>query len=357
MLILLFIDSLGAGGAQKQLVNLGKFLVTKGHDVHILAYHNEPFYNEFCNEAGITVILPSNRYKAIRYLKCMLVIRKYNHVISFLEVPNFLASIAVKRTATLIASERNNKSSLGRSLKERVLRKFLYRAKCIVTNSETNRASLSTEFSIPQSQTTTIYNSLCHPFSTGFKSQRRLSEPKFLVVASFQEHKNQMMVLRAMEQLRDTPIEIHFFGGEREGGYLEYCRQYAIENDLSKVHFRGEVTVTPDTYHEFSGLIHTSMYEGMPNVVIEALSEGLDVIVTPVSDLPALLDNTSNTLVKFDSENDLAQILLEKLKKFPLSINQENIALTASLFDADENFTKFHRILLEDQRSDSSCEP
>ena len=43
MKVLLFIDTLGSGGAQRQLVNLGIGLKAKGHDVSLLTY-NKPFH-------------------------------------------------------------------------------------------------------------------------------------------------------------------------------------------------------------------------------------------------------------------------------------------------------------------------
>ena len=47
MKIILFTDSLGAGGAQRQLVGLAKLLKDVGEDVSILTYHKDEFYAPF----------------------------------------------------------------------------------------------------------------------------------------------------------------------------------------------------------------------------------------------------------------------------------------------------------------------
>ena len=43
MKILCLIDDLGSGGAQRQLVNLSKGFVSRGHEVSFLVYHPADF--------------------------------------------------------------------------------------------------------------------------------------------------------------------------------------------------------------------------------------------------------------------------------------------------------------------------
>ena len=47
--ILLFIDILCSGGAQRQLVQLGNLLKQKGYEVLFLDYWDSKFYDEFLN--------------------------------------------------------------------------------------------------------------------------------------------------------------------------------------------------------------------------------------------------------------------------------------------------------------------
>ena len=48
--ILCFVDSLVAGGAQRQLVGLAVLLQQKGYVVKVITYHNIPFYLPYLNE-------------------------------------------------------------------------------------------------------------------------------------------------------------------------------------------------------------------------------------------------------------------------------------------------------------------
>ena len=57
--ILCLIDSLGAGGAQRQMVGLATFLKEKGYDVVVAIYHKdngELFYADNLLSAGVSYV-------------------------------------------------------------------------------------------------------------------------------------------------------------------------------------------------------------------------------------------------------------------------------------------------------------
>src|SRR5690625_1899614 len=96
MKVLCLIDSLGSGGAQRQLIELAKGFKEKGHEVSFLTYHEINFFKPELDKVDIQVhtILEPN------YLKRTLKIRKYirngnfDAVLSFLEGASFMAEIA-----------------------------------------------------------------------------------------------------------------------------------------------------------------------------------------------------------------------------------------------------------------------
>ena len=53
--ILCFIDSLDAGGAQRQMVGLAVMLKEKGYNVKVLVYHDNPFFLQTLVDAQIDV--------------------------------------------------------------------------------------------------------------------------------------------------------------------------------------------------------------------------------------------------------------------------------------------------------------
>ena len=54
MKIILFIDSIASGGAQRQIVGLAKLLKDKDFDVKVVTYFNIPFYEDYLKENKVT---------------------------------------------------------------------------------------------------------------------------------------------------------------------------------------------------------------------------------------------------------------------------------------------------------------
>ena len=96
MRILFVIDSLGSGGAQRQLVELAIGFKEKGHSVSFLIYHNLIFYKEILNEELIDIQVINESSFLIRFIRMRSSIRtiKPDAVISFLDSPNFLCVLS-----------------------------------------------------------------------------------------------------------------------------------------------------------------------------------------------------------------------------------------------------------------------
>ena len=112
MKIALLIDSLGSGGAQRQIVNLAIELKKKGHHVDFVYYYKDEFHMPTLLEAGITPIFVNNSGAISR----MVGIRKKlksltpDVVIAYLNTPGFCASVASigRHGWKLIVSERTS---------------------------------------------------------------------------------------------------------------------------------------------------------------------------------------------------------------------------------------------------------
>ena len=96
MKILFFIDNLGSGGAQRQIVNLAILFQERGHQVSFLTYGKPDFFLNTLIKAQINVDCIISSGPIDRMIK----VRKYirtgtqDVVISFLETPNFLACLS-----------------------------------------------------------------------------------------------------------------------------------------------------------------------------------------------------------------------------------------------------------------------
>ena len=144
MKIICFTESLGAGGAQRQLVNLAVMFKVWGNEVAFLTYRQEDFFKRYLDQAGIIVYQASSR----NYLDRILSVRKYlrtsnaNIVLSFLEVPNFIACVSAlgNHSWKLVTTELSAKPETFRGLRHNVFLGFQLFADRIVCNSKNAEA-------------------------------------------------------------------------------------------------------------------------------------------------------------------------------------------------------------------------
>lgn len=133
--IFLFIDSLVAGGAQRQFVGLAYLLSKKGYNIMTATYYDHPFYKSFLDENNI----PYECFDINSKLSLPKLVSEIKHfnadiLISFLTIPNSLACIAAKICGVkLIVSERNTHQSV--SLQDRIIFNLYRFADYVVPNS------------------------------------------------------------------------------------------------------------------------------------------------------------------------------------------------------------------------------
>ena len=110
--IILFTDSLGAGGAQRQLVGLAQLLQEKGYNIIVLTYHKDEFYLPFLQEHNVKYVLLG---KVQGSFKRILAVIKYikkekpDTLIAYQETPSLIACCVkmILPKIKVIASERN----------------------------------------------------------------------------------------------------------------------------------------------------------------------------------------------------------------------------------------------------------
>lgn len=91
-----------------------------------------------------------------------------------------------------------------------------------------------------------------------------------------------LYALRDFGQSR-LPFELHFGGRVLDPDYYRRLREIAAHPSLrGKIFFRGEISAGSKFLRELDILIIPSLSEGFPNVLLEAMAEGLTVVATAV---------------------------------------------------------------------------
>lgn len=305
MKILCFIDSLGSGGAQRQLVNLAIGFKDKGHSVSFLVYSNGDFYEKLLIEKNIEIhkIAKCGYFK--RILQCREYIRKGNFdaVLSFLETPSLIAELSTFpfRRWKLIVGERSSDPKILSTIKGRYLRFMHLFADVVVSNSETNKLMVkkANPF-LPNKKNVVIYNlyDLNELSPDSFVINHLKNDGKFhiLVAASHQylkNLKNLAIAISLLDENERNRIVIDWYGKQINPCFSDSCQLIGTLglNDNFKFY-----SPTLDIYNKMLaadavGLF--SLYEGLSNTICEAMCLGKPVIATNVSDNKILLNNVN----------------------------------------------------------------
>ena len=294
--ILFCITTLNGGGAEKALCNI-TLAMPDDVQIDILVNCEEPDkdYNHRGNVIPITSV--SNSKIRIpfpvkvfwgRYYKLFQLKKKggYDACISFMDKSNIANILTGDKYCKVILSERTtlSKAVLGRHIK--FFAKQLYKkADWVVTVSNGVRDDLSLNFNVPLEKLTTIYNGF------DFDLIRRQSEEElgfkfdfgsfyFLNTGRVDEPKGQWHLIRAFAAVKKKHSECRLIICGK-GPYMEMLEEmtkdYGLENDIFLM---GVVKNPYAVSRNCDVFVFPSMYEGMPNALVENMVCGLPVIAT-----------------------------------------------------------------------------
>ncbi len=320
MKIVLLVDSLGFGGAQRQIVNLAIELKKGGHDIHFIRYRNDDFFLPLLSANGIKPINIDEKNLCLRALKIRKTIRSIlpDIVISFLDSPNFYASLATigKHHWKLINSERLANESSFVNRKTKIIKSIQARyADIIVCNSKCAENLWRKYYLKYETKFTTIYNVMEIPDYPSVT--RDDGKCRILVAARYEPVKNITGMIRAvtlLTQNEKNKLEIHWYGNENHIVNAVSERETAMhmvkENHLENCVFLHSAT---DTIYEliaetdFVGLF--SFMEGLPNSIIEGMYLNKPIVMSKVSDYRVLVDESNGYLCNPKNDNDIADAL------------------------------------------------
>lgn len=331
MKILCVIDSLGSGGAQRQLVALAIGLKERGHQVSFLVYHDINFFSDVLEDAGIGV------FKIIEpnYLKRLYKMRRYirrsncNAVLSFLEAANFICEVSGLpwKRWKLIVGERSANPAILKSFKLKLYRWFHLTADFVVANSYTNLQIVQKINPLLSEKNCKVIYNIIDPEKwrpTADYVPLKDGKLNLVVAASHQYLKNAKGLIEAVNRLNQQEklrLKIDWYGGKSPDDSYEQSKALILKYNLQKVFFFHPATANilkKMQYGDVIGLF--SFYEGLPNVVCEAIVLGKPVIASNVSDIPTLLKNERNFIFNPKSVEQINLAL-----KYVLSLTEDHL--------------------------------
>ncbi len=308
MRLLCFIDSLGAGGAQRQLVNLSVELNKRGYDVDFLLYEHKDFYLPLLESNGINVnyIIEDNFVKRIFKVRHFIRKGNYDIVLAFLVRASFMAELASLpfKKWKLFIGERSTDPRIVKQFKSRIIRWLHVFADKVISNSYANVDLVRQACPIlSKSKCTVVYNAVdINKFSYNsnfeFKKNNKI---RIVVPASYRYLKNLRGLINAVELLsveEREHIVIDWYGHSLLDDSRSVDEPYIMEkglNDVIILHDEISNIEEEMSKADFIGLF--SLIEGFPNVVCEGMLLGKPIICSSVSDVPMIIEDGVNGIL------------------------------------------------------------
>src|SRR5690554_995427 len=349
MKILCVIDSLGSGGAQRQLVNLAIAFKNRGHAVEFLVYHRQPFFYRVVEDSQIPIheVIERSYFKRLVRMRTVIRSGDFDTVLSFLEAASFISTVSgfPYRRWRLVVGERSSNPAILTSFKLRFYRFFHLFVDVVVANSRENlRLVKKANPFISKKKLKVIYNLIdldawrLYPEKYKYSSGGKFN---LVVVASHQYLKNLIGLVEAVNLLdRDEQARliVNWYGGLRSDNSKSEAEKKINQYQIVSVFSFDDPT--RDIVEEVSradalGLF--SFYEGFPNVVCEAMANAKPVIASDVSDISIFIGEK----FVFDPKDiyqmrDAIRLLLSMSPSELVEIGKVNESVAVSSFRSEE---------------------
>ncbi|MFR1517269.1 MAG: glycosyltransferase [Clostridia bacterium] len=283
MKILMIVDDF-AGGAGNIVQLLAKRLLDKGNEVSIfLTYkHSEPRYDlNGIHLFNVNVsVITDNRFLKLRRMvaavKRIIEMSGCELVISFLDNNNSLACLALwNKNIPIIVSERSNPLSIFPKFPWNYIRRFAYKRADVVTVQFDGFRKFDGNRYLKKCYVT--HNIIEKPGM--IKTEWREKKISFVSLGRYAGIKRYDLMIRLFgrfSQGKDN-VELHIFGD----GILNDDLQEEIKKTdaVGKVFLHNEIANVHEELIKHSVYLMTSLQEGFPNALCEALAVGLPAVV------------------------------------------------------------------------------
>ena len=304
--VVLVIDDLGFGGAERQVVELANNIDRNRFDVHICVLSDHVPLSDQLKGAqnNLHIIVRKIRFDftIVPRLAFLLRALKVDIVHGYLFNAEIVSRLAgrIAGTKLVIGSERNaNRTKIrrGNILAYKLTRRCV---DIIIANSNAGAKYNAQIFQRPPADYRVVHNGVdaerFRPMD-GTAMRRKLGIPLQCpvvgVFANFKRQKNHPMLLRAFKQVLDSLPEARLLlaGGlptNTRGRLDSYMVQLdRLVDDLKIRHrcmFLGVRNDTEQLYPACDVTVLPSLHEGTPNVLLESMACGIPVIATNVCD-------------------------------------------------------------------------
>ena len=354
--IIIFMPSIEGGGVEKNLFLISNFLTKKFNNVSLITASRE-FKNKFKSLRFITPYFNLTKYgRKIKYIFCLFLLFKKIIKNKDIIVLSFQANIYCILICKLFKTKiivRSNSSPSGwsKSFLKKKLFKFLFGlADTVIVNSNDFKKEFKKKFNL---RTVMIYNPLNKSEILTF-SKKKIFFPffdksknnlKIISIGRLTDQKDHLTLLKSINELKNK-INIRLVIIGRGANYYK-LKKFINDNKINKIVKILNFMKNPFPYLKKADLfLLTSRFEGLPNVLLEAVTLRKNIISTncPTGPREILNNGKYGTLCEIENYKQISKKIIQfKLENKKALKRITNLAYEAlDRFDYKINLNKYY---------------
>ena len=358
--LIIFMPAMDGGGVEKNLILISNYLTNYIKNITLITFDDK--FNVFFNKKIKIINSRCNRNaiysKYFKYLICIFflikeIIKNKPSVVFSFQANIYCCILSVFFNFNLVVRSNTSPSGWNTNfVKKLIFKYFIKKAKCIIVNSSDFKKELDRDLKI---NSQLIYNPL--NINEILKlSKKKVSEKiyaknsiKIINIARFTNQKDHFTLLKAFAiARRRVNCELLLLGyGANESKIREFINGHKISKYVKILKFK----TNPYKYLAKADLfILTSLYEGLPNVLLESLALKKLVISTQCPTGPAeILENGKyGILFKINDYKTLSKIIINYEKNRKMHKIKSNLGYKSlNRFDFQKNCKKYLNLILK----------
>lgn len=315
--ILHVIPGLSGGGAERQLSILAARQAERGYDVHIALLRNDAPAEISGSRVTLHRISASGNYDPAMALKLRGIVRRAQPEIlqTWLTLPDVMGGVVARLAGTpWILSERSEKAAYPPSWKHRIRASLARRCRAIIANSAGGR-EYWIEQGVDERRIHVIPNAVVIPPASDVPApipNKFANKPLILFAGRLSAEKNPLVLVDALSLAlqRTNAVALLCGVGPLEGEVRARIDAAGMGDRIALAGHRDDVA---QLMRQASLCVAVSVFEGNPNVVLEAMSVGCPLVVSDIPAYTRLLDVRSAQIVPADNSELIGSAIVSVL--------------------------------------------